>query len=137
MQPLGRERFVYFIQKKTAYKGGGELKAQLQSSARFVRRTDLFPLGGSVWHKALPALPHLFTRCGFPVFHSTNCVPAGAFYGWACTCSTTITDSLVPLETGEARGGGRRALAPGKWQDLLPLTNHGASRALIPAKQML
>lgn len=132
----GRDSFILSKKREPAREGESP-KHNCKAQPDLFGEQIFFPLGGSVWNKALPALPHLFARCGFPVFHSTNCVPAGAFYGWACTCSTTITDSLVPLERGEAQGSGRGALALGKWQELLPLTNHGASRALIPAKQML
>lgn len=70
---------------------------------------DLLPLGDWVWNKALPGLPGLFARCGFPVFQSTNCVPGGGFYGWARTCSKTIKDSVALEGEGRDReGGGER-----------------------------
>lgn len=121
MQQLGRQRFVYFIQKR-ACKGWGE-SPKHNCKAEPGSRTVLFPLGDSAWNKALPGLPHLFARCGFPAFQSTNCVPAGVFYGWLCTCSKTIKDS-VALGRGEGWGAARREVALGKWQELLSLPEH-------------
>lgn len=73
--------------------GEGDWKTPLCSGTYFS------PMESAAWNKALPGLSRLDARCGFPVFSSANCVPAGVFYGFACTCSKAIKNAVV-LEGG-------------------------------------
>lgn len=91
---------LFYQSSRAAWGGEGDWKTPLCSGTYFS------PMESAAWNKALPGLSRLDARCGFPVFSSANCVPAGVFYGFACTCSKAIKNAVV-LEGGRwQRWGG-------------------------------
>lgn len=58
---------LFYQRKRAAWKG--RVRAQKHDwEAQTCLRTYFSPSESSVLNKGLPGLPHLFARCGFPVF---------------------------------------------------------------------